>query len=59
MLKKLWCSLFGHKFIAKAFTGNTMDVVGPLGNAFTSCLYKYEAQKWCLRCGTPNPHKEK
>jgi len=56
MLTKLWCFLFGHKFIAKGFTGNVVESDNGLGMPIKSAMYRWEAQKWCLRCGCKNPH---
>jgi hypothetical protein len=54
MFKNLICFLFGHKFMTKAYTGNSMPVVGLLENKYTVSLYIWEPQKFCLRCGCRN-----
>jgi hypothetical protein len=54
MFKNLICFLFGHKLMAKAYTGNSMSVVGLLGNEYTVSFYRWEPQKFCLRCGCKN-----
>jgi hypothetical protein len=56
MIKKLICFIWGHIFVAKAYTGNIQKVIGPLGNEHTISLYLWEAQKYCPRCGKPNPN---
>ena len=45
MLIRLWCWLFGHKTITKAYTGNKLEQ-----NGAEVLLYKYERQKFCIHC---------
>jgi len=59
MIKRLWCFIWGHKFVVKAFTGNTFRVVGVLGNESTVSLYRNEVQKYCPRCGCKNKNIDK
>ena len=52
MIKKLICLIWGHKFMVKAYTGQQYEVI----NRLTGCpeignYYKWERQKFCLRCG--------
>jgi hypothetical protein len=56
MIKKLICLIWGHKFMLKARTGNSAEVIGALGNVFTIVDFVWVPQKNCPRCGTPNPH---
>jgi len=59
MIKKVLCYLFGHKFIAKCYTGEQYRTYHPLTGIKTIGEYfRYEAQKWCLRCGCINPNKD-
>jgi len=59
MLKKVLCYLLGHQFIAKIFTGNMGRTYHPLiGVTTTREYFRYEAQKWCLRCGCLNHNKD-
>ena len=53
MLKKLWCFIWGHKTVVKAFTGKQFDTYHPLypniqvkGN-----LYDLKRLPYCRRCG--------
>lgn len=55
-MSKLWCWLFGHKLWAQAaipgpdgkpiLTGTFNPITGEQGVA-----YRWEKQKFCLRCG--------
>ena len=56
MIKKLICFLWGHKFMAKAYTGQSMKITNYLGQESLASLYRWEAQKYCLRCGIRNPN---
>lgn len=51
MLTKLWCWLFGHKVVVKAFTGETMVSDNGLGHPITRALYVLERKDFCVRCG--------
>ena len=52
MLKKLWCYLWGHVSVVKAYTGSTVVITDRLsGNAIVVPTYKWEKQKYCVRCG--------
>jgi len=53
MIKKFLCRLWGHKTVHKAFTGETIDCIGVLGNVYTQSLYKFQKTDYCIRCGTP------
>jgi len=43
---KFFCWLLGHKTIAKALTGEILKV-----NEIDIRLYRWERQKYCMRCG--------
>lgn len=59
MLIKLFCYLWGHKFIVKAFTGKTFKTYHPLVNEQIDGHYwKYEQIAFCSRCGIKNPYFE-
>lgn len=51
MIKKLICLLWGCKTVHKAYTGEQMDCVGVLGNAYTSSMFHYTKTPFCTRCG--------
>lgn len=51
MWHKFLCWLLGHRQVAKAYTGEKMEVVAPLGNQYTVPLYKWQRFPFCLRCG--------
>lgn len=51
MLKKLICFMLGHKTVLKAYTGNTVQARGVLGNDFTISLYEWRRMDFCVRCG--------
>lgn len=44
MIIWIWCKVWGHKYIAKAYTDDD------------GYFFKYEQQKYCPRCGIPNPY---
>jgi hypothetical protein len=54
MIKYLICLILGHKFVSKAFTGETMEITNYLGQKLKTSLYEYQQSKFCLRCGKPN-----
>lgn len=51
MLIWLICRLLGHKIVVKAYTGKTYETCSYGGNPLTVSLYKWERQRFCLRCG--------
>lgn len=53
MIKYLICRIWGHKTVHKAYTGETIDCVGPMGNKYTRSLYKFQRTNYCTRCGKP------
>lgn len=55
MIKRLICWLWGHNFVVKAYTGETMEVTNGLGTALTASLYRFERQPFCVLCGHPSP----
>lgn len=46
MLKKLWCFIWGHKIVAKEYTGKTFTTEFGVGH-----YYVYRKRDFCLRCG--------
>lgn len=52
MMLRLICTLWGHKVMLKVFTGNIIRLTHP-GFLYKSDVstYKWERQKYCLRCG--------
>lgn len=55
MLKALLCWLLGHRFVVKAYTGETMQVTNGLGTPLTDSMFNYERRNFCCRCGTAAP----
>ncbi len=51
MIKKLICLIWGHKILARAFTGETMDQTNYNGEPVKVGLYKWKRYDFCLRCG--------
>ena len=52
MLKRIWCFLWGHKTLLKAFTGHAVEVTDSLtGGMRRVPTYVWEKQKYCVRCG--------
>lgn len=51
MIKALICLLWGHKTVVKAYTGQTYQTASYLGDPLTVSLYRWERQRFCLRCG--------
>ena len=51
MLHTLWCWLFGHKVMGKAFTGNTLDTYANGQLISQVQLYRWERLTRCIRCG--------
>lgn len=51
MIKKLLCLVWGHETVVKAFTGQTYQTASYIGNPLSVSLYKWERQRFCLRCG--------
>lgn len=54
MLIKFLCWLFGHKVMAKAYTGETMETWNTRKGITTSSMYVWERQDYCIRCGKKN-----
>jgi len=54
MIKKFICLIFGHKFMAKAYTGTSQRVIGVVGNEFTVSHYRWISLEQCPRCGKHN-----
>lgn len=52
MIKWLMCRLWGHNTVVKAFTGQTYQTASYAGMPLSVALYKWERQRFCLRCGT-------
>jgi hypothetical protein len=65
MIKKIWCFVWGHQFVLKAYFDEkpvveTMEHLilreqEKLHQWKTTMFYRYEQQKFCPRCGAPNP----
>ncbi len=53
MLKRFLCWFFGHKTVYKVFTGQTVVIDGYLDRNIVTPVYRWERNKYCLRCGTP------
>ncbi len=53
MLIKIWCFLFGHKFMIKAMTGQQYDTHHKLYPDITikGNYYKWQRLEYCKRCG--------
>lgn len=51
MLTRFICWLLGHRYWAKAFTGQSVRVKRALGYEEDVGVYVWEKQKFCLRCG--------
>lgn len=51
MIKKLLCKVWGHKFIVKAYTGQTYMASNGLGDQHLVSLYDWKKMDYCLRCG--------
>jgi len=51
MIKKLICSIWGHKTIHKAYTGEKISVLGMLGYRYDIALYRFKKTDFCTRCG--------
>ncbi len=51
MLKKIYCFLWGHKTVHKAYTGEKMRCVGMLGNEYDISMFRYNKTSFCTRCG--------
>lgn len=51
MIKALICLVWGHKTVVKAYTGETYETCSYGGNPLSVSLYKWERQRFCLRCG--------
>ena len=51
MIKRLICWLWGHSFMRKAYTGETMISDNGFGQPITHALYRVKRQKFCKRCG--------
>jgi hypothetical protein len=54
MIKKFICWLFGHKFVAKVFTGE-VQTVSTYGGHCDVEYYKWVRYPFCLKCGKTNP----
>lgn len=55
MLKRLICYLWGHKVIVKAYTGDVVHQTDRLTlNVVEVPMYRWEKQKFCLRCEKDN-----
>jgi len=56
VLTKLICWFLGHKFWAKAIVGEPFNASPNqiTGLPVTGHYYRYEKQKFCLRCGYEN-----
>jgi hypothetical protein len=59
MLTKLICLLFGHRFVVKAYTGETKRVLNAFRGYEDAQYYTYENKKFCIRCGANNPAYKK
>ena len=57
MINKLICFIWGHKIVAKEFTGNDKIIETLYGPQTVQC-YIYKRTKFCLRCGCKNKHYE-
>ena len=55
MMKRFLCWFWGHAFVVKAYTGETMEVTNGLGTPLTASLYRFERRSFCVRCGAPAP----
>lgn len=55
MIKRFLCWLWGHEVLAKAYTGETFAATNYMGDEHRVSLYRWERQKWCLRCGKEVP----
>jgi len=43
--------------MVKAYTGETTPIADRLtGQKIIGRMYRWEAQRYCPRCGKPNPH---
>lgn len=51
MLKKLICSVWGHKTVVKAYTGRSIQTQNYLGQDLTVLAYVWTKSDFCLRCG--------
>jgi hypothetical protein len=56
MVKKLWCFIWGHKFVIKSFTGQTKKVINAFRGEEDIQYYKWSKTPFCLRCCKPNPY---
>ncbi len=51
MLQKLLCRVWGHKTMLKGYTGQTIVIDGVFDRNLTHPLYRWERQRYCIRCG--------
>lgn len=51
MIKALICLLWGHKTVVKAYTGQTYETCSYAGTPLSVSLYRWQRQRFCLRCG--------
>ena len=59
MIKWLICFLWGHKVVAKAFTGQTKRQLHAFRGEEDINFYKWQRLPFCIRCGRPNPGYKK
>jgi hypothetical protein len=51
MWNKFLCWWLGHKTMIKGYTGEKSRVLHPMGHEYDVNFYKWERQRYCLRCG--------
>lgn len=53
---KFLCWFLGCKTVVKAYTGHKMQVHDAFVGSYDAPMYRWEQQKFCIRCGKPNQH---
>lgn len=61
MIKRLFCWLWGHRFIIPVYDGGVVrQVTSGVGEHTVGwrevLTYEMKPQRWCRRCGCQNPH---
>lgn len=56
MIKKMWCLLWGHQTLEKAYTGQTYVATNLLGQPHSVSFYRWQRFDFCLRCGNDVKH---
>lgn len=59
MIKKFWCWIWGHRVLAKAYTGETYMATNLLGEQHTVSMYVWQRFDYCLRCAKDVKGKQK